>query len=125
MYGALTNSILFGLRSIVEGMQKGGLHFDSMVATGGIARKSEVLMKRLASVLNLPILALFQQETCALGAAMYGSVACGYFADLEEAQKAMASRQGVLYEPVAPDVALFDALYEKYLEVGASMGPLW
>ena len=125
MYGALTNSILFGLRSIVEGMQKGGLHFDSMVATGGIARKSEVLMKRLASVLNLPILALFQQETCALGAAMYGSVACGYFADLEEAQKAMASRQGVLYEPVAPDVALFDALYEKYLKVGASMEPLW
>ena len=119
IYGSLTNSILFGLKRIVDGMQRSGLRVKTMRATGGIARKSPVLMQRLSSILNLPILALSEHETCALGASMYGAVALGKFASLQEAQEAMAAKEGVLYEPIASEVELFDRLYARYLELTA------
>ena len=117
IYGSLTNSILFGLKRILDGMQMSGLSVKTMRATGGIARKSPVLMQRLSSILNLPILALSEHETCALGASMYGAVALGKFASLQEAQEAMAAKEGVLYEPIASDVELFNRLYLQYLDV--------
>ncbi len=114
IYGSLTNSILFGLKRIVQGMQESGLNFSTLRASGGIARKSPVLMQRLSSILNLPILALSEHEMCALGAAMYGAVASKKYATLEEAQEAMAAKDGFLYEPIPKDVALFDSLYRQY-----------
>ncbi len=117
--------ILFGLRKILAGMKTQGLHFELMIATGGIARKSAVLMQRLATILNLPVLALSEQETCALGAAMYGAVASGQFATLEKAQEAMAATEGISYTPVAADREHFDKMFERYSAFGDALESTW
>jgi len=125
LYGSLTNAILFGLKRIIEGMKQSGLNFTEIRATGGIARKSPVLMQRFASIMNLPILALQEQETCALGAAMYGAVACGKYASLQDAQKTMAAKEGSMYLPRDEEVTHFARLYESYLQSATALDALF
>ena len=125
LYGALVDGILFGIKKILSGMKTEGLHFDGMIATGGIARKSPVLMQRLSSILDLPVLALSEQQTCALGAAMYGAVASGQFVTLEDAQEAMAAKQGISYTPDRADREYFDTMFERYSAFGEALEPIW
>jgi L-ribulokinase len=125
LYRALSNAILFGLKRIVQGMQKSGISIEQVRVTGGIARKSPVLMQRLSTILNLPILALMEKETCALGAAMYGAVAMGRFPDLGKAQEAMAVKEGIPYTPIEEDVAFYATRYQEYLRYGQALEPVW
>ncbi len=125
LYGSLTNAILFGLKRIIGGMNQSGLKCTKIIATGGIARKSPVLMQRFASIMNLPILALQEQETCALGAAMYGAVACGKFTSLQNAQKAMAAKNGTMYLPRDEEVTHFAMLYASYLQAATALDALF
>ncbi len=125
IYGGLVDCILFGIRKILSGMKSEGLPFEVMIATGGIARKSPVLLQRLSSILDLPVLALSEQETCSLGAAMYGSVASGQFAALEDAQRFMAAKQGVSYTPDRADREYFATMFERYCAFGDALEPIW
>nr|WP_319473982.1 ribulokinase [uncultured Sphaerochaeta sp.] len=125
LYGALSNAILFGLKRIVQGMQESGISIKQVRVTGGIARKSPVLMQRLSTILNLPILVLMEKETCALGAAMYGAVAMGRFPDLGRAQIVMAAKEGISYTPNREDVPFYAELYEVYLQYGQALETVW
>ena len=86
--GAMTRAVLegvaYGLRDSLELLRELGIPFDVGRVSGGGAR-SELWLRILASVLDLPLERTAVEEGAAYGAALLGGVAAGVFADVDEA----------------------------------------
>ena len=67
----------------------------------------------------MPIKVCNTDQACALGAAMFAATAAGAYATVEEAQAAMNSGFAKEYRPDPTQVARYDELYRKYLELVA------
>jgi xylulokinase len=80
--------------------------------SGGGAR-SELWLRIVASVLELPLERLAVEEGAAYGAALLGGVAGGVFADVEEAVDACVRPHGAV-DPVAEWVEPYRELRERY-----------
>jgi L-ribulokinase len=91
IFRALVESTAFGAKKIVDRFQVEGIRIRSVIALGGVAKKSPFIMQVVADVLNVPIRVPKPEQTCALGAAMFASTAAGLHATVEEAKKAMGS----------------------------------
>ena len=83
-----------------------------------MARKSPFVMQTMADVMNMPIRVAATDQTCAFGAAMFAAVAAGLYEKVEDAQKAMGKGFEKEYVPIPENVARYDELYQKYLELG-------
>lgn len=118
MYKALALATVFGSRRILDGFVSAGLTIDSIIAVGGIARKSPFVMQLLADVLGRPIMVSDSKQACAKGVAMYAAVASGIFNTLQEAQDAMCEGFMSIHHPEKESVQKYDKLYKKYLELG-------
>jgi len=118
VFRALIEATAFGSRRNFDHVAAHGVEINEIVAAGGIARKSPLVMQICADVVNRPIGIIDAEEISALGAAVYASVACGVFADLASASEAMAGRCGQIYRPDPTRTALYDRFYEKYLCLG-------
>ena len=86
--GALVRAVLegvaYGLRDSLELLRKLGVDPNAGHVSGGGAR-SELWLRILASVLNLPIRRAATDDGSAYGAALLGGVAAGVFRDVHEA----------------------------------------
>jgi L-ribulokinase len=121
LYRALIESLAFGSRAIVERFREEGVAVGSVVATGGIARKSELVMQVMADVLGMRIGVPSSEETVALGAAMFAATAAGLYPDALSAQAAMASPIGKILLPDSSRGVIYDGLYRRYLELGSRL----
>lgn len=119
VFKALVEATAFGSRSIVDRFLQEGVPIKKVIAIGGVAKKSPFVMQTLADVLNKPIQVAQSDQACALGAAMCASVAAGVHSTLAEAQQAMGSGFDASYSPRPEQVAVYEALYQKYLALGA------
>ncbi|KMT65618.1 ribulokinase [Catenovulum maritimum] len=119
IYRALVEATAFGSRAIIERFKQEGVRIESVVTIGGISKKSDFVMQTCADVWNSPIDVLESEQSCALGAAIFASVAAGVYPDVASAQEVMASPVCKTYQPNADNVAKFDALYENYKALGA------
>jgi L-ribulokinase len=117
IFRALVEATAFGSRRIVEHMKSQGLRINSINAIGGISKKAPFVMQTLADVLGMPIRIIRSEQTCALGAAMFAAVAAGLYPTVSEAMKYMSSDIEVEYNPDAKRIPIYDALYQKYLEL--------
>jgi L-ribulokinase len=54
-----------------------------------------------------------------IGGAVLASVAAGIYKDVEEAQEALCSGTERVHEPDLERKAVYDTLYERYLQIGA------
>ena len=113
VYRALVEATVFGTRAIFERFKENSLEIKSIKATGGIAKKSPFVMQFCADALNMPVSVIKSEQTCALGAAMFGAVASGAFPDVQSAQRAMESGVSKVYMPQRNCDERF-ALYRKY-----------
>lgn len=113
VYRALVESTVFGTRAIFERFKEQDLEIKSVKATGGIAKKSPFVMQFCADALNMPISIVNSDQTCALGAAMFGAVASGVHPDICTAQRAMESGCGKVYMPQRNCDERY-ALYRQY-----------
>src|SRR5690606_40347738 len=52
---ALVEALCFGSRKIVERLKEEGVSIDAVIAMGGVAKKSSLVMQTMADVLNMPI----------------------------------------------------------------------
>ena len=104
---------------IIERFRDEGIAVDSVVAIGGISKKSEFVMQVCADVWNCPIEVLESDQSCALGAAIFAAVVGGAHTNVAEAQAVMASSVCRVYTPDQGNVGAYDILYSNYKTLGA------
>ncbi len=118
VFRALVEAICFGSKKIVDRFIEEGVHISSVVGIGGVAKKSGFIMQTLADVLNMPIQVAVSEQAPALGAAMYAAVASGIYSTTSEAVEAMGNGMEKTYDPIPENVALYQAIYDKYVALG-------
>ena len=114
IYRALIEATAYGTRMIIDTFEQSGVKIDSLYAAGGIAQKDEMMMQIYADVTNREIFISDSPQAPALGSAMFGAVADGYFADISDAAAVMAKVKDTVYRPSPVAVAMYDRLYEEY-----------
>ena len=77
IYRALLESIAFGSRRIMENFEEHGLELTEIVACGGIAERSPLMMQLLADTSGRRVHVPASSEIPARGAALFGAVAAG------------------------------------------------
>ena len=86
---------------------------------GGVAQKADLVMQTMADCLNRPIKVARAEQTCALGAAMFASVAAGIHPDISTAQTFMGQGFSKYYDPDPEAAAIYTRIYEeKYTPFG-------
>lgn len=117
IFKALVEATAFGSRAINERFREEGVLVDDVIAVGGISMKSPYVMQTMADVLGVPIRVSGCDQACALGAAMFASVAAGIYPDIFTAQQKMGQPFVAEYRPDAERHAVFDKLYERYCDL--------
>lgn len=115
IFKALVEATAFGSRAINERLADEGLRIDTILAVGGISKKSRFVMQTMADVIGVPIRVVRSTQACALGSAMNAAVAAGVYASVEEAQDAMSSGFDGEYIPNAERHEIYNTLYKRYL----------
>lgn len=119
IFKSLVEATAFGSKNIIERFRSEGVPIHDVIAIGGVAKKSPFVMQTLSDVLNMPIRVAASEQACALGAAMFASVAAGINLTLAEAQLAMSSGFDAVYHPREEIAKIYQVLYQKYLKTGA------
>lgn len=118
IYRALIEATAFGALTIIRRVEQFGVPVDEIVCCGGLAEKNPLLMQIYADVLGRTMKVSASDQTCALGAAMFGAVAAGKdvggYADIDEAQRDLCRVRNVVYEPIAENVEVYSELYALY-----------
>ena len=86
---------------------------------GGIPKKSPLVMQILADVLDMPVKVTESSQAVALGAAIFGAVASGYYENIHAAQDKMSSKFLITYYPEKSRVKLYNSIYKLYIEFGS------
>jgi L-ribulokinase len=118
IFKALVEATAFGSKAITDCFTQQGVPVESIVVIGGISKKSDYVMQTCADIWNCQIDVLKSEQSCALGAAIFASVAAGVFASVSEAQKILASPVYKSYQPKPQRVAVYAQLYAKYQALG-------
>ncbi|MFJ6323101.1 MULTISPECIES: FGGY-family carbohydrate kinase [unclassified Rhizobium] len=111
LYVAGLCGIGYGLKQLLDKLERDGIACDLIIASGGAAQ-SGLVRQLLADTTGRPVAVADTEEPVLLGAAMLGATAAGHCDSLVEAMAAM-SRLAKRYEPV--DGAL-KALHERRYE---------
>jgi L-ribulokinase len=110
----------FHTRIILERMAEHGVPVHRVINAGGIPQNNAVLNQVYADVLGKPVLVPDGVPT-SLGSGIFGLVAAGVFATIEEAQAKMCLPFKV-YEPEAGAVARYEELFKLYRSVYFAFG---
>ncbi|QRO00688.1 ribulokinase [Archangium violaceum] len=118
LYRALVEATAFGSRAIAERFKSADIRLDSVIAMGGVARKSPFIMQTLADVMNMEIAVSAGDQAVAVGAAMFAATAAGLHPRVEAAQEAMSPGVERTYRPDPARARHYASLYQSYLELG-------
>lgn len=119
LYRALVEATAYGSRAIVERFRSSGIPIESVIAIGGVAKKSPFVMQTVANVMNMDVAVSAADQAVALGAAMFAATAAGLHPGVEQAQAAMSAGIERIYQPDVEAARRYDGLYKDYLKLGA------
>ncbi len=119
IFRALVEATAFGSRAINDRFIEQGVRIDGVIALGGVAKKSPLVMQIVADVLDMPIKVARSEQACALGSAMAAAVAAGIYPNTSEAQKKMGGGIETEYHPIPENVEKYKKLYAKYKKFGS------
>ena len=122
IHRTLIEATAFGARKIVDRIEENGIHIARIVCSGGIARKSPMLMQIYADVINRDIAVSDSDQACAVGGAIFAAVVAGAFTDVGAAQQAICRPAGAIYRPNPDNVAIYARLFKLYNELHDSFG---
>ena len=118
IFRALVEATAYGSKAIADRFLENGVKVDTVVAIGGVAKKSNFVMQTLADVMNMPIKVARSEQSVALGAAMFAAVVAGVYATTADAQRAMGSGFETEYQPNSRNAAVYAGLYKEYIKLG-------
>jgi L-ribulokinase len=121
IYRALVEATAYGAKAIVERFHEEGVEIDEVVASGGIPKKSPFVMQVMSDVLNVPVKVSNADQSGALGAAMFATVAAGLYANVGAAQKKMGGGFHTTYKPDKKNAAVYEKLYARYKAIGSAL----
>jgi L-ribulokinase len=78
-------------------------------------------MQSLADIMQKPIKIVASDQACALGAAMFGAVASGYYSNIAEAVDNMNSGFDAGYMPIQENVTAYNKKYAAYLKAAQAV----
>lgn len=126
IYRALIEATAFGALTIIHRLEEYGMSVREVVNTGGLAVKNAPLMQIYADVLGRPMKVAHSDQTCALGAAMFGAVAAGAFDSLQSAQQIICRTRETVYQPDLAAHVVYAELYTLYRTLHDAFGtPEW
>jgi L-ribulokinase len=121
-YRALVESTAFGAQRIIEQFEANGVPIERIVLSGGISKKSDLLVQIYADVTGRRVELAGTSQTCAVGAAILASVAAGVHESTEEAQQAMVPSPSGAVDPDPDAVAVYAKLYGLYRRIHDAFG---
>lgn len=121
IFRSLVESLCFGSRRIIDRFEEEGLRIKEVIAIGGVANKSTLVMQIMADILGRSIKITASTQTPALGAAIYAAVACGEFPTVEKAIKSMEPGFDQVYEPDLSNKEFYDKKYQQYIRLGEAI----
>jgi len=117
LFKALVEATAFGSKAISERFREEGIPIREVIAIGGVAKKSPLVMQILADVMNMEIRVASADQACALGAAMFAATAAGIYPTVEMAMANMGQGYDATYKPDSKKVKFYEAKYSRYLEL--------
>jgi L-ribulokinase len=118
MLRSLYEAVGFAANVVIEAYEKNGISISKITAVGGIAEKNKIFLQIIADILGREIIVPHVQEACALGSAIYGTLAAGYFGggydSIQEAQTHMSCHEGDHYYPNKDNHKIYQELYKEY-----------
>ncbi len=121
IYRALVEATAFGALTIINRFEEYGVKVEEVVNCGGIAEKNPFVMQIYADVSNRPMKVSRSAQTCALGAAIFGAIVGGVYANAQEAQKKMTGVKKKVFSP-SKDRSAYDDLYPVYKSLHDAFG---
>ncbi len=126
IYRALVEATAFGALTIINRFEEYGVKISEIVNCGGIAEKNALLMQIYADVTGREMKVARSGQTCALGAAIAGSVVAGKagggYESFESAQAAICGIKPRSYRPDKKAHAVYKELYRLYNQVHDAFG---
>lgn len=122
VYRALLESIALGGLRIIDNYVEHGLPVADIVAVGGIAERSPLVMQMLADTSGHEVRVPASSEISARGAALFGAVAAEAFPDISSAIAATVPPVGRIYRPDERAHAVYREVYAIYRELYDLLG---
>ena len=126
VYRSLLEATGFGTRRILEAFADEQVPVTELIAVGGLAERSPLLLQIYADITRRPITQAASANASATGAAMLGAVAAGEsdggHASLASAATHMAGVKPGVVEPNEARAHAYDDLYREYLELHDHFG---
>lgn len=126
IYRALIEATAFGALTIIQRIEEYGVPINEIINCGGLAVKNPLLMQIYADVTNRPMKISRSDQTCAVGAAIFGAVAAGReisgFSSVQEAQSVICGTRSKVYTPVPENNQIYSQLYGCYRRLHDAFG---
>ena len=126
VYRALLESVAFGTRRIIENLIEHGVPISEIVACGGIAERSSLMMQLLADVTGLEVSIPDSSQIPARGSAVCAALAAGAskggFDDFETAVSALRPAISQRYEPSPQAHETYDEVYSVFGSLHDALG---
>jgi L-ribulokinase len=125
IYRALVEATAFGALSIIDRIEEYGVAIKEVVNCGGLASKNPMLMQIYADITNRPMKISRSDQTPALGAAIFASVAAGKksggYDSVDDAVKVMTGTSNE-YKPITQNHEVYRKLYKLYKQLHNGFG---
>ncbi|MFM7607232.1 MAG: ribulokinase, partial [Prosthecobacter sp.] len=121
IYRAYIEATAFGALTIIKRVEEYGVKIEEVINTGGLSIKNATLMQIYADIIGKPMKVSQSEQTCALGAAIFGASAAGVGTWQELQSKVTATREKV-YHPIPENAAVYRELYALYRELHDAFG---
>lgn len=126
IYRALLESVAFGNKAIMDNFGSRGLELNEIVACGGIAEKSPLLMQLIADVSGRNVSVPSSSQVPARGSALFGAVAAGPeasgFSNVAEAATALRPATAATYYPRPSATATYERVYRIWKDLHDTLG---
>lgn len=121
IYRAYIEATAFGALTIIKRVEEYGVKIDEVINTGGLSIKNAALMQCYADIIGKPMKVSQSEQTCALGAAIFGAAAAGAgtLADLQTQVTAVREK---VYHPIPENQAVYAELYALYRTLHDAFG---